>query len=62
LNPIHEGTNGIQALDLMTRKVWQKNGAGLVLLQQQIQSDFAQASGAASQSLIARVGYYDVGW
>ena len=58
LNPIHEGTNGIQALDLMTRKIWQKNGAGLALLQKQIMSDFSQAKGAESQKLIASVGSY----
>lgn len=58
LNPIHEGTNGIQALDLMTRKVWQKKSVGLALLQQQIASDFAKASGPVSQTLIASVGYY----
>ncbi len=29
LNPIHEGTNGVQALDLLGRKVTQDNGAGL---------------------------------
>ncbi len=28
LNPIHEGTNGVQALDLLGRKVPQGNGAG----------------------------------
>jgi len=33
LNPIHEGTNGIQALDLLGRKVF-GHGAGAVLLQQ----------------------------
>jgi len=32
LNMIHEGTNGIQALDLLGRKVWLHNGAGLALL------------------------------
>lgn len=39
LNPIHEGTNGIQALDLMGRKIWQKNSQGLVLLNQAIIGD-----------------------
>ncbi len=29
LNPIHEGTHGIQSLDLLGRKVAQNNGAGL---------------------------------
>ncbi len=32
LNPIHEGTHGIQGLDLLGRKVMIKNGAGLELL------------------------------
>ena len=30
LNPIHEGTNGIQSLDLLGRKVTQRGGASLV--------------------------------
>ncbi|WP_312913098.1 acyl-CoA dehydrogenase [Stutzerimonas nitrititolerans] len=29
LNPIHEGTHGIQSLDLLGRKLMQNNGAGL---------------------------------
>ncbi len=32
LNPIHEGTHGIQALDLLGRKVIQSEGVGLTLL------------------------------
>ena len=32
LNPIHEGTHGIQALDLLGRKLTTKHGAGLHLL------------------------------
>lgn len=32
LNPIHEGTNGIQALDLLGRKVLMQDGAALRLL------------------------------
>ncbi|MGH8051209.1 MAG: acyl-CoA dehydrogenase [Arenimonas sp.] len=44
LNPIHEGANGIQALDLLGRKVLLENGAALALLQQQIQADIAQAN------------------
>ena len=32
LNPIHEGTEGIQSLDLLGRKLAQNNGAGLKLL------------------------------
>ncbi|WP_419812281.1 acyl-CoA dehydrogenase [Bacterioplanoides sp.] len=32
LNPIHEGTHGIQSLDLLGRKMWQYNGKGQQLL------------------------------
>ncbi|NEZ03115.1 acyl-CoA dehydrogenase [Wenzhouxiangella sp. XN201] len=42
LNPIHEGTNGIQALDLLGRKVWQKKG--LELLFGAIQADIRAAA------------------
>jgi butyryl-CoA dehydrogenase len=42
LNPIHEGTNGIQALDLLGRKVWQ--GKGLEHLLTAVQADMAAAS------------------
>ncbi|WP_434352567.1 acyl-CoA dehydrogenase [Psychrobacter sp. HD31] len=41
LNPIHEGTNGIQALDLSFRKLWQNNGLGLQVLTQEIEKDMA---------------------
>ncbi len=34
LNPIHEGTHGVQGLDLLGRKVWMQDGAGLALLVQ----------------------------
>ena len=37
LNPIHEGTHGIQSLDLLGRKVGQNNGAGLRQLTRLIQ-------------------------
>ncbi|MBB2942464.1 alkylation response protein AidB-like acyl-CoA dehydrogenase [Actinoplanes lutulentus] len=37
LNSIHEGTDGIQALDLLGRKVTMKGGAGLKLLLDRIQ-------------------------
>jgi alkylation response protein AidB-like acyl-CoA dehydrogenase len=38
LNSIHEGTDGIQALDLLGRKVAQKGGAGLALLLDRIRA------------------------
>ncbi|MDQ7048262.1 MAG: acyl-CoA dehydrogenase [Enterobacterales bacterium] len=43
LNPIHEGTNGIQALDLLGRKVWLNQGEGLKLLFKKISQDIHQA-------------------
>ncbi|GIE27056.1 acyl-CoA dehydrogenase [Actinoplanes italicus] len=38
LNSIHEGTDGIQALDLLGRKVTQRGGAGLALLLDRIRA------------------------
>jgi alkylation response protein AidB-like acyl-CoA dehydrogenase len=43
LNPIHEGTNGIQSLDLLGRKVLQHEGIGLRLLLARIEQTLAQA-------------------
>jgi butyryl-CoA dehydrogenase len=45
LNPIHEGTNGIQALDLLGRKVVMQGGAGLALLAETIGATTARAAG-----------------
>jgi hypothetical protein len=45
LNPIHEGTNGIQALDLLGRKVVMQGGAGLALLGETIGTTTARATG-----------------
>ena len=45
LNPIHEGTHGIQGLDLLGRKVIQGNGAGLGLLAARIGETIAEARG-----------------
>lgn len=44
LNPIHEGTHGIQALDLLGRKVVMQNGAALELLTQLILESSHQAA------------------
>lgn len=43
LNPIHEGTHGIQALDLLGRKMVIDGGAGLALLGKTIAADIALA-------------------
>lgn len=43
LNPIHEGTHGIQALDLLGRKVVMKDGAALRLFAVRVATTFARA-------------------
>mgnify|MGYP003694039443 CR=1 FL=1 len=43
LNMIHEGTHGIQALDLLGRKVVMDGGAGLALLRETIDATIARA-------------------
>lgn len=58
LNPIHEGTNGIQALDLTFRKLWQKNGLGLKVLQSEIQRDLSAITQAESAKLAKKLGIY----
>src|SRR5204863_8582705 len=45
LNMIHEGTHGIQALDLLGRKVVMGDGAGLTLLCDTIEATIAEARG-----------------
>ncbi|WP_194818240.1 acyl-CoA dehydrogenase [Nocardia sp. XZ_19_385] len=52
LNPIHEGTHGIQGLDLLGRKVIQHQGASLRLLTERITGTVgkaAEAGGAAAE-------------
>ncbi len=44
LNMIHEGTHGIQAMDLLGRKVLIENGKGLKLLAARMQATIAKAS------------------
>ena len=64
LNAIHEGTTGIQGLDLLGRKVVQKGGAGLIALASAMQ-DSARAARdagldeediAAFEGALSRVG------
>jgi alkylation response protein AidB-like acyl-CoA dehydrogenase len=62
LNMIHEGTHGIQAMDLLGRKVLLENGRGLQLLGQRMQvtADKAQAEwpdeSAALRQALHQVG------
>lgn len=44
LNPIHEGSNGIQAIDLLGRKAMADNGAALKLLLGQLRATAAEAN------------------
>ncbi len=44
LNPIHEGTHGIQSLDLLGRKVLMKEGAALKVLLSEVKQTIDQAS------------------
>ena len=44
LNPIHEGTNGIQALDLLGRKLMARGGASLTKLAGRMQATITAAS------------------
>lgn len=43
LNSIHEGTTGIQSLDLLGRKVLLDGGAGMALLQEEISAEITRA-------------------
>lgn len=50
LNPIHEGTHGIQALDLLGRKVLGSGGASLLALAARIQRTVARATEAGGEA------------
>jgi alkylation response protein AidB-like acyl-CoA dehydrogenase len=50
LNPIHEGTHGIQGMDLLGRKVTMQGGAGLGLLAQAIGETVARARDAGGEA------------
>jgi butyryl-CoA dehydrogenase len=60
LNPIHEGTHGIQAIDLLGRKAVMRGGAGLELLLGTIRETVSRAEpypeyAAALESALVRV-------
>lgn len=59
LNMIHEGTHGIQALDLLGRKVIQRKGAGLVVLGARLA---ATLTSARSGGLTAEADQLEAGW
>ncbi|HSQ69513.1 MAG TPA: acyl-CoA dehydrogenase [Steroidobacteraceae bacterium] len=51
LNPIHEGTHGIQALDLLGRKVTMHDGRALQALRGRIEESIVRAHSAADPAL-----------
>jgi butyryl-CoA dehydrogenase len=64
LNMIHEGTHGIQALDLLGRKVVMDGGAGLAVLRRAIDETVTRASGVEAllrqaQSLAAAADHLE---
>ncbi|KAA0074854.1 acyl-CoA dehydrogenase [Mycolicibacterium sp. P9-64] len=50
LNPIHEGTHGIQSLDLLGRKVTQHGGASLAELGKMISAAVAEATAVGGEA------------
>jgi butyryl-CoA dehydrogenase len=57
LNPIHEGTNGIQGMDLLGRKVMRDGGAALAAFSAVVQQDLAEAvSKGFDADLAAQLG------
>ncbi|AYE93553.1 acyl-CoA dehydrogenase [Mycobacterium paragordonae] len=61
LNPIHEGTHGIQSLDLLGRKVTQRGGASLVELTKVVTATVSRAS-ALSGEAAAMADQLDSAW
>jgi butyryl-CoA dehydrogenase len=58
LNPIHEGTNGVQALDLSFRKIWQNQGLGMQVLKREITNDLQSITTPESAKLAGKLMPY----
>jgi butyryl-CoA dehydrogenase len=58
LNSIHEGTDGIQALDLLGRKVGMASGAGMKALGEEIAATVAAARGSAQTTEQAQAAHW----
>ena len=54
LNPIHEGTHGIQGLDLLGRKVVMRKGEAFRLLSQRVRDTIARASGLPQSGALSQ--------
>jgi alkylation response protein AidB-like acyl-CoA dehydrogenase len=62
LNAIHEGTHGIQGLDLLGRKVRLHDGLSMHLLDRQIQRTLADALGVGSAALAEHAAELSARW
>jgi hypothetical protein len=60
LNPIHEGTSGIQALDLVGRKIVRDGGRALAVLSEEVARTIV--AGASRQSLSGFARRLDDAW
>jgi alkylation response protein AidB-like acyl-CoA dehydrogenase len=61
LNPIHEGTHGIQSLDLLGRKVVQRDGASLMALNAVVNETVSAAVGLGGE-LAQLAGQLESAW
>ena len=61
LNPIHEGTHGIQSLDLLGRKVTQRGGASLAELTKTVAATVSRATALAGE-VAAMAKQLDEAW
>lgn len=59
LNPIHEGTTGIQAIDLLGRKILLSDGSPLALLRGKIAATAAHATGEWEAQSAALLGFWN---
>lgn len=62
LNPIHEGTHGIQALDLLGRKVTLDRGRGLELLGGRVADTISNARARGDESLAGHARALEQAW
>ena len=62
LNPIHEGTHGIQGLDLLGRKVTMQGGAALAALAARVHATIDAAASAASTPTRSQAARLETQW
>lgn len=60
LNPIHEGTHGIQGLDLLGRKLWQDKSRGLMALDGEVRETISRA--AQHEALAGHARALEAAW